>query len=277
MKRRHALSSPNPGDLKKWLKESSVYQNLGADIVWLNAVFYSPQVDNGYDISDYYAIYPAYGSLQDMDELVAQVHARGMNLMIDLVVNHTSDQHRLFQVSRASVDNAYRDWYIWRKPVFRDGARYPPNNWRSYFRGGAWTYDKSGEYYLRLFTRDQPDLNSENPRSRDAVHDIVRYCLNHGADGFRMDIINVISKDQSCPDAAFTNPDSPWQSGKEYYAARPRLHSVNLDHGPTDKFGHREWGLGELKAIVGKREMPQTSMSWRCLVQDSSLPINFRE
>lgn len=148
---------------KKWWKESSVYQvypasfcdsngdgvgdiqgiiskldhikNLGADIVWLNPVFASPQVDMGYDISDYYAIYPPYGTLKDLDQLAAEIHARGMKLVLDLVVNHTSDQHKWFQASRASADNEYRDWYIWKKPVFRDGERHPPNNWRSYFGG----------------------------------------------------------------------------------------------------------------------------------------------
>jgi glycosidase len=158
-------SSPAPSTLKKWWKESSVYQvypasfcdsngdgvgdiqgiiskldhikNLGADIVWLNPVFASPQVDMGYDISDYYAIYPPYGTLQDLDQLAAEIHARGMKLVLDLVVNHTSDQHKWFQASRSSTDNEYRDWYIWRKPVFRDGERHPPNNWRSYFGGTA--------------------------------------------------------------------------------------------------------------------------------------------
>ncbi|KAE8331405.1 glycoside hydrolase superfamily [Aspergillus sergii] len=336
-------SPPAPSALKKWWKESSVYQvypasfcdsngdgigdiqgiiskldhikNLGADIVWLNPVFASPQVDMGYDISDYYAIYPPYGTLQDLDQLTAEVHARGMKLILDLVVNHTSDQHKWFQASRASTDNEYRDWYIWRKPVFRDGERHPPNNWRSYFGGSAWTYDEeTGEYYLHLFAREQPDLNWENPRVREAVHKIVRHWLDHGADGFRMDVINFISKDQSFPDAAFTNPDSPWQSGKEFYAAGPRLHEylqgigkilkeydafsvgemldvedpteilkavghdrdeinmafhfeiVNLDHGPTDKFGHREWKLCEFKAIVSKwQQFMHHNNGWNAL------------
>ncbi|GFF81241.1 alpha-glucosidase [Aspergillus lentulus] len=328
---------------KKWWKESSVYQvypasfcdsngdgvgdiqgiiskldhikNLGADIVWLNPVFASPQVDMGYDISDYYAIYPPYGTLKDLDQLAAEIHARGMKLVLDLVVNHTSDQHKWFQASRASADNEYRDWYIWKKPVFRDGERHPPNNWRSYFGGSAWTYDEqTGEYYLHLFAREQPDLNWENPRVRKAVHEIVRYWLEHGADGFRMDVINFISKDQSFPDAPFTNPASPWQSGKEFYAAGPRLHEylqeigkilkeydafsvgemldvedpaeilkavghdrdeinmafhfelVNLDHGATDKFGHRDWGLGELKAIVSKwQQFMHDNNGWNAL------------
>jgi glycosidase len=156
-------SSLTPPCLRKWWKESSVYQvypssfcdsngdgvgdipgiiskldhikDLGADIVWLSPVFASPQVDMGYDISDYYAIHPPYGTIQDMDELAAEVHVRGMKLVLDLVVNHTSDQHEWFHASRTSIDNEYRDWYIWKKPVFRDGERYPPNNWRSAFGG----------------------------------------------------------------------------------------------------------------------------------------------
>ena len=156
-------SPPHPDTLKKWWKESCVYQvypssfcdsngdgigdipgiiskldhiqTLGANIIWLNPVFASPQVDMGYDISDYYSIHPPYGTLQDLERLAGEIHARGMKLVMDLVVNHTSDQHQWFQEARSSVDNAYRDWYIWRKPVFRDGERYPPNNWRSYFGG----------------------------------------------------------------------------------------------------------------------------------------------
>ncbi|KAL2827988.1 glycoside hydrolase superfamily [Aspergillus cavernicola] len=245
--------TPLPDNLKKWWKESCVYQvypssfcdsngdgigdiqgiiskldyikNLGSDIIWLNPIFSSPQVDMGYDISDYYGIHPPYGTLQDLDELAAGIHSRGMKLVLDLVVNHTSDQHRWFQESRSSVINAYRDWYIWRKPVFRDGERHPPNNWRSYFGGSAWTYDEgTGEYYLHLFASEQPDLNWENPQVPAAVHDIVRYWLDHGADGFRMDVINFISKDQTFPDAPITNPGSPWQTGKQFYACGPRLH-----------------------------------------------------
>ncbi|KAL2855737.1 glycoside hydrolase superfamily [Aspergillus pseudodeflectus] len=240
-------------DLKRWWKESSVYQvypasfcdsngdgigdiqgiiskldhikRLGSDIVWLNPVFSSPQVDMGYDISDYYGIHPQYGTVTDVDELAAAVHDREMKLVLDLVVNHTSDQHPWFQESRLSASNAYRDWYIWKKPVFRDGERHPPNNWKSYFGGSAWTYDEpTGEYYLHLFASEQPDLNWENPQVPAAVHEIMRYWLDRGADGFRMDVINFISKDQDFPDAPIADPNSPWQSGKRYYACGPRLH-----------------------------------------------------
>ncbi|OQE40972.1 hypothetical protein PENCOP_c005G04881 [Penicillium coprophilum] len=279
--------------VKAWWKESSVYQiypasfrdsngdgigdipgiiskvdyihQLGVDIVWLNPVFESPQVDMGYDISDYYGIHPPYGTVQDVEELIQKLHGRKMKLLMDLVVNHTSDQ-----VS------------------------------------SAWEYDEaSGEYYLHIFAKEQPDLNWENPEVRSAVHRIIRYWLDKGVDGFRMDVINFISKDPSFPDAPITNPASEWQNGGRYFSCGPKLHDylqeiggilkeydafsvgempevsdvqeilkavgydrgelnmifhfeiVQLDHGAEGKFTSGQWKMQDLKAIVSKW---QTSM-----------------
>ncbi|KAL2816230.1 glycoside hydrolase superfamily [Aspergillus cavernicola] len=268
---------PQNGSLKVWWKESTVYQvypssfrdsngdgigdiqgviskldyikTLGADIVWLNPIFSSPQVDVGYDISDYYGIHPPYGTVADVDELAAGLHARGMKLVLDLVVNHTSDQHPWFQESRSSLTNSYRDWYIWKKPVYKDGQQQPPNNWKSYFGGSAWTYDEgTGEYYLHLFAREQPDLNWETPQVRTAVHEIMRYWLARGADGFRMDVINFISKDQRFPDAPITNSGSRWQSGKQFYACGPRLHEYLRDIGKILK-EYDAFSVGEMPDV----------------------------
>ena len=164
----------------------------------------SPQDDNGYDISDYQDIDPIFGTLADFDELLAGVHARGMKLVMDLVVNHTSDEHPWFVESRSRPDNPKRDWYWWRpaRPGMSPGAPgAEPTNWGSFFRGSAWEFDEAtGEYYLHLFSRKQPDLNWENPEVRDAVYAMMRWWLDRGVDGFRMDVINMISKDPALPD-----------------------------------------------------------------------------
>src|SRR3712207_5450627 len=186
------------GDLCGILDHLDHLELLGVDVVWLSPVYPSPQDDNGYDISDYEDIDPLFGTLSDLDELIEGLHARGIKLIIDLVVNHTSDEHPWFVESRSSTDNPKRDWYWWRPP--RDG-RVPgdpgaePTNWQSFFSGSTWEYDEpSGEYYLHLFSRKQPDLNWENPEVRQAVHAMMRRWLDRGVDGFRMDVINVISK-----------------------------------------------------------------------------------
>ncbi|KAE8148904.1 glycoside hydrolase superfamily [Aspergillus avenaceus] len=277
--------SPRPRrTAKKWWKESTVYQvypasfkdsngdgigdipgitskldyikNLGADIIWLNPIFCSPQIDMGYDVSDYYNIYRPFGTVDDLDRLTAGIHERGMKLVLDLVVNHTSDQHRWFQEARSSRFNPYRDWYVWKKPTFdADGNRRPPNNWKSYFGGSVWEYDDlTGEYYLHLFAKEQPDLNWENPYVRAAVHDIVRYWLNKGADGFRMDAINLISKDQSFPDAPVTDPNSRWQDGTKYFACGPRLHEYLQGIGKILK-QYDAFSVGEMPEIYDLNEI----------------------
>ena len=193
------------GDLRGIIGRLDYLAELGVDVIWLSPIYPSPQVDNGYDISDYREIDPLFGTLADVDELIAEVHARGMKLVMDLVVNHTSDEHPWFVESRLSRDNPKRDWYIWRDA--RDGAEpnsgAEPNNWGSFFSGPAWTREPAtGQYYLHLFDRKQPDLNWENAQVRKAVQDMMVWWLDRGVDGFRMDVINFISKVHGLPDAA---------------------------------------------------------------------------
>jgi oligo-1,6-glucosidase len=170
---------------------------LGVDVLWLSPVYRSPMDDNGYDISDYQDVDPVFGTLVDLDLLIAGCHDRGIRLVMDLVVNHTSDEHPWFVESRDPA-SPKRDWYWWRPP--RDGG--PPTNWESHFNGSAWEYDeRSGGYYLHLFSRKQPDLNWENAEVRAAVHAMMRWWVERGVDGFRMDVINLISKDPTLPDS----------------------------------------------------------------------------
>lgn len=216
------------GDIKGITAKLDYLKELGVDIVWSSPFFKSPQADMGYDISDYKDIDPAYGTLGDVDELIAELKKRGMKLMVDLVVNHTSDQHPWFEQSRSSKTNPFRDWYIWKPPRFdENGNRQPPTNWAMLLGDGksAWTWDeKTQEYYLSLFTSEQPDLNWENEAVREAVHDVLRFWLDKGACGFRMDVINHISKVQTFPDAPITSPTYKYQPGDRFFANGPRLH-----------------------------------------------------
>ncbi|WP_309134319.1 alpha-glucosidase [Cellulomonas sp.] len=186
------------GDLRGVLQRVDHLAELGVDVVWFSPLYRSPQDDNGYDISDYQDVDPLFGTLEDLDEVVAALHARGIKVVMDLVVNHTSDEHPWFVESRASTDNPKRDWYWWRPPRRGMTAGEPgaePTNWGSFFSGPAWELDEAtGEYYLHLFSRKQPDLNWENPEVRQAVYAMMRWWLDRGVDGFRMDVINLISK-----------------------------------------------------------------------------------
>src|SRR5919112_4833144 len=187
------------GDLAGIITRLDYLQQLGVDVLWLSPMFPSPQDDAGYDISDYQDIDPVFGTLAEFDRLLAELHRRGMKLVLDLVVNHTSDEHPWFQQSRSGRDDPKRDWYWWRGPRAGMAAGAPgaePTNWASAFSGSAWQFDEaSGEYYLHLFSRKQPDLNWENPQVRAAVYEMMRWWLARGVDGFRMDVINMISKD----------------------------------------------------------------------------------
>jgi oligo-1,6-glucosidase len=207
------------GDLRGILQKLDYLKELGIDVVWLCPVYKSPNDDNGYDVSDYQDIMDEFGTLADWDELLAEMHKRGIKLVMDLVVNHTSDEHPWFQESRKSKDNPYRDFYIWR-PAKNGGE---PNNWRSFFSGSAWQYDVgTGEYYLHLFTKKQPDLNWENPNVRDEVFKMMDWWLQKGIDGFRMDVINMISKVPGLPDAPVVTADR-YQFGGKYFMNGPRL------------------------------------------------------
>ena len=207
------------GDLGGIIARLDYLEELGVDVIWLSPIYRSPNDDNGYDISDYQDIMAEFGAMADFDELLAGIHARGMRLLMDLVVNHTSDEHVWFVESRKSRDNPYRDWYIWRPG--KDGAE--PNNWQSWFGGSAWQYDDTtGEYYLHLFSPKQVDLNWENPDTREAIYRMMAWWLDKGIDGFRMDVINMISKVPGLPDAPLST-DGPYQPPGGYVCQGPRL------------------------------------------------------
>ena len=201
------------GDLNGIISQLPYLKNLGIDVIWLSPMYKSPNADNGYDISDYQDIMTEFGTMTDFDNLLRGVHKQGMKLIIDLVVNHSSDEHYWFQESRKSKDNPYRDYYIWKQPK-ADGS--PPNNWKSFFSGSAWDFDDAtGEYYLHLFDKKQPDLNWENPNLRHDIYNMMHFWLQKGVDGFRMDVIPFLSKDQSFPD---------FNGSLNEYANGPRIH-----------------------------------------------------
>ena len=186
------------GDLQGIVSRLDYLKYLGIDVIWLSPVYKSPNDDNGYDISDYQDIMDEFGTMEDFDELLSAAHERGIKIVMDLVVNHTSDEHQWFVESRKSKDNAYRDYYIWREG--RD-AKTPPNNWGSCFGGSAWQYDEMTDmYYLHLFSKKQPDLNWDNPKVRREVFDMMTWWCDKGIDGFRMDVISMISKTKEMPD-----------------------------------------------------------------------------
>ena len=178
------------GDLWGVLEKLDYIKSLNVDAIWFSPLFPSPNADYGYDISDYMDIHPDYGNLDVFREVLDGAHARGMRVFMDLVVNHTSDEHKWFIESRKSKDNPYHDYYYWRKGKrTRSGRRLPPNNWSSVFEGGAWEYDaKLDEYYLHVFAKKQPDLNMSNPKVREEVKNILRFWLDMGVDGFREEI-----------------------------------------------------------------------------------------
>jgi oligo-1,6-glucosidase len=243
------------GDLRGIISRLDHLSALGVDVVWLSPIYRSPQDDNGYDISDYQAVDPTFGTLDDLDELVAGLHARGMKLLMDLVVNHTSDEHPWFLESRSGPDSPKRDWYWWRSP--RDGmaAGAPgaePTNWHSFFSGSTWELDEaSGEYYLHLFSRKQPDLNWENPEVREAVYAMMRWWLDRGVDGFRMDVINLISKDTSLPDGPVVA--GVWGDGSPHYTDGPRVHEYLHEM-------HREVFEGRAHALLTVGETPGVTL-----------------
>jgi oligo-1,6-glucosidase len=215
------------GDLRGIIEHLDHLAGLGIDVIWLSPIYPSPQDDNGYDISDYQNIDPLFGSLEIFDQLLTGVHERGMKLVMDLVVNHSSDEHPWFAESRSSTDNPKRDWYWWRPG--RDGMEpgvpgAEPTNWGSAFGGPVWEFDEAtGEYYLHLFSKKQPDLNWENPAVRDAVYEMMRWWLDRGVDGFRMDVINMISKDTALPDGVLP-AGAAYANGAASFINGPRIH-----------------------------------------------------
>ncbi|MFQ2074065.1 alpha,alpha-phosphotrehalase [Aeromonas veronii] len=207
------------GDLKGIMARLDYLKTLGVDALWLTPVYVSPQVDNGYDIADYLAIDPAYGTMADFEALLAAAHARDIRIVMDIVVNHTSTEHAWFKSALGDKNSPYRDYYIWRDPV--DGG--VPNNWQSKFGGSAWELDAAtGQYYLHLFAREQADLNWENPAVRAEVKNIIHFWAKKGVDGFRLDVINLISKDQAFPNDEIGD-------GRRFYTDGPRIHEFLQD------------------------------------------------
>ena len=246
------------GDLPGIIGKLDYLAELGIDVLWLSPVYASPQVDNGYDISDYREVDPLFGTLDDFDELISQAHARGIKIMMDMAANHTSIEHAWFQESRSSKNNPKRDWYWWRPA--REGMEpgepgAEPTNWKNTLSGSAWKLDETtGEYYLHMFSAKQPDLNWENPEVRAAIHDVMRWWLDRGVAGFRLDVINYISKHLPLRDSE--DPDSS-EAGQEFVLNGPRMHEF-LKEMRLAVAGESEWVLS-----VG--EMPTVSLEDACI------------
>lgn len=202
------------GDIKGITSKLDYLKELGVDVLWLTPVYQSPQNDNGYDISDYYSIDESFGTMEDFEELLEESHKRGMKLIMDLVINHTSTEHEWFKKAASSKDNEYRDYYIWKDPI--DGTE--PNNWQSKFGGSAWGYDENtNQYYLHLFDKTQADLNWENETVRKKLYEMIQFWADKGIDGFRLDVINLISKNQDFPNDNVGD-------GRRFYTDGPRIH-----------------------------------------------------
>ena len=229
------------GDLQGIIQKLDYLKDLGIDVIWLSPVYDSPQQDNGYDIRDYRQMYEKFGTMEDMDELIEKAHDRGIRIVMDLVANHTSDEHQWFVESRKSADNPYSDYYIWKDPK-DDGGE--PNNWGSSFCGSAWTYDpERGQYYLHFYDKKQPDLNWENETVRREVYDLMKFWMDKGVDGWRMDVIASISK--------YTDfPDYPEEPGRRYYTGfmhsnGPRLHEFLQEMNREALMGYDCMTVGE--------------------------------
>ena len=221
------------GDIRGIIQKLDYLKELGVNVLWISPMLESPQDDNGYDISDYRGIYKEYGTMEDYEELLSEAHKRDIRILMDLVVNHTSDEHNWFVESRKSKDNPYRDYYIWKDPV--NGKE--PNNWGGAFGGSAWEYDPQTQmYYLHLFSKKQPDLNWENEKVRQEVYDMMTFWCEKGIDGFRMDVISMISKDQTFPDGEMNN--SLYGDFGPYCVHGPRIHEFlqEMNRGVLSKY-----------------------------------------
>ncbi|SCU96742.1 LAMI_0F07580g1_1 [Lachancea mirantina] len=255
------LDDSHPETQHKWWKEAAVYQiypasfkdsngdgwgdlagitskldyikGLGVDVIWICPFYDSPQQDMGYDIADYEKVWPRYGTNADCFELISKAHALGIKVVVDLVINHCSADHVWFQESRSSQTSPKRDWFIWRPPKGYDaaGKPIPPNNWRSFFGGSAWEFDDhTQEFYLRLFASRQPDFNWELKEVRDAIYETaVGFWIDHGVDGFRIDVASMYSKVAGLPDAPVEEPGNPFQNGGAYFINGPRIHEFHKE------------------------------------------------
>ena len=234
------------GDLRGIISKLDYIKELGVNAVWLSPIYKSPNDDNGYDISNYRDIMDEFGTMADFDEMLEGMHARGIKFIMDLVANHTSDEHEWFVQSRSSKDNPYRDYYIWRKGRGKNGKK-PPNNWTSRFGGSAWQYDeKTGEWYLHLFSRKQPDLNWENPAVRKEIADICNFWMDKGVDGFRCDVITYISKEKGLPDGKF----NPIMCGDEHFVVGPRYHEFIHELNKNSWSKYDSYTVGESAGIT---------------------------
>ncbi|PKS04914.1 hypothetical protein jhhlp_008279 [Lomentospora prolificans] len=240
------------GDLGGIIEKLDYLQSIGVDVIWLSPMYDGPQIDTGYDISNYQDIYPPFGSLEDMDRLIDECHKRKMRVMLDLVISHTSSKHPWFLESKSSKDNPKRGWYFWKPANYDDdGNRLPPNNWKSVFgEDSAWKWDEeTEEYYLHLFTEGQPDLNWDNEDMRKAIIDeAIVYWVDRGVDAFRIDAANMLSKPEGLPDAPVVFNDWPWQNPTALTCNGPNIHKYLLEIGKK---------LRELN-IISAGELPFT-------------------
>ncbi|MGP8306479.1 alpha,alpha-phosphotrehalase [Vibrio sp. YIC-376] len=221
--------SKGTGDINGIISKLDYLKHLGVDAIWLTPVYQSPMIDNGYDISDYYSINPDFGTMEDFDSLLVEAHQLGIRIIMDIVVNHTSTEHKWFQSALGDKNSPYRDYYIWKDPV--NGAE--PNNWQSKFGGNAWELDEAtGQYYLHLFAKEQADLNWENPVVREEVKDVISFWAEKGVDGFRLDVINLISKQQDFPSDDIGD-------GRRFYTDGPRVHEYlqEISNAVFQKYG----------------------------------------
>lgn len=213
------------GDIGGIISKIDYLASLGIDAIWFSPLYASPNADFGYDISDYKAINPEYGTMEQFDEMVKLLHERNIRVVMDLVINHTSDKHKWFVEARKSKDNPYRDYYYWADGKGKNGKK-PPNNWTSFFLGSAWQYDQTtNQYYLHLFDKNQPDLNYHNPNVMDEIKSILRFWLNKGVDGFRCDVITLLDKTDGLPDGKPTIAIR----GSEHFIDGPRMESYLTD------------------------------------------------
>ncbi len=267
-------SGDGVGDLTGIRQRLDYVQSIGVDAIWLSPIYPSPMADFGYDVADYTGIDPLFGTMADFDQLLEETHKRGLKLMLDLVPNHTSDQHPWFVESRSSLNNPRRDWYIWRDPAPGGG---PPNNWLSHFGGPAWTYDeRSGQYYLHQFLSEQPELNYRNPAVLEAILQVMRFWLKKGVDGFRVDVIHLLAKDEQLRDEP-PNPD--YRPGMSHSASLLGIYTRDVDQVHVyiremrkviDEFPER--------VLVGEIYLPYNRLVnyYGVNLDECNLPFNFR-
>ncbi|KAF3135809.1 hypothetical protein TWF703_005904 [Orbilia oligospora] len=264
------------GDIPGIIPRLPYLQSLGVNLIWLSPFYTSPQYDMGYDISNYKSVHPPYGTTSDVQRLIDAAHQHGLKIIFDLVVNHTSHLHEWFLSSRSSRSSAKRDWYHWRPgKVDEQGNRRPPNNWMSVFGGSAWQWDElTEEYYLHIYLKEQPDLNWENSELRKTVfEDAIRFWLDKGVDGFRIDTVCIYAKDTGFPDAEISNTDSEFQLGRRYYADLPR----NFEYLKEMRAVFESYDGRELVMIGEYSGSTTTEVARRYCGQNGSLDCGFHK